>query len=103
MKNIAGIDPTDTKRSATPRAPFDRSVASWTLGSTDAHAPQNSPSVVNPSRVVDLRGSAVLVPGGVGLPERPPGIPPVAPRCELGLEPPSLGADVTSLILREAA
>ncbi len=44
-----------------------------------------------------------VVPGGVGLPERPPGVPPVAPGCELGFEPSSFRADVTGLILREAA
>jgi hypothetical protein len=56
MKNIAGTEPTETKSSATPSAPFESSVASCTLGSTDAHAPQKSPSVVNPASVVDLRG-----------------------------------------------
>src|SRR5262245_39135786 len=95
MKNIAGTEPTETNRSATPSAPLDSIVASCTLGSTDAHAPQKSPSVVKPKRVADLRG--------IRFPERPPRLPPVASGRKLGFEPSSLGADVTGLILREAA
>src|SRR4051812_42423181 len=56
MKNIAGTEPSETKSNATPSAPFERSVASCTLGSTDAHEPQNSPSVTKPASVDDLRG-----------------------------------------------
>ena len=44
IRSIAGSEPTEMKRSATPSVPFDAPVARWTLGSTDAQAPQKRPS-----------------------------------------------------------
>ena len=49
MKSIAGIEPSATQRSAMPSAPFETPVARCTSGSTEAHAPQKSPSVTNAS------------------------------------------------------
>jgi len=58
MRNITGIEPTLTNSIATPSAPFDAPVATWTLGSTAAQAPQKSPSARNPASVGPRRGSS---------------------------------------------
>src|SRR5947209_12117403 len=55
-RNIAGIEPTETKSIATPSAPFVVFVASCTAGSTAAHAPQKSPSARKPASVGLRRG-----------------------------------------------
>src|SRR5215210_5943955 len=58
--SIAGSEPTLTNRSATPSAPLDAPVARWTLGSTDAQAPQKSPSARNPASVPRRSRRALL-------------------------------------------
>src|SRR5581483_491459 len=49
--SIAGIEPTLTKSSARPSAPFEAPVARCTLGRTAAHAPQKRPRTTNPAPV----------------------------------------------------
>src|SRR5579884_1258804 len=59
--SIAGREPTATKRSATPSPAFDAPVASCTLGSTAAHAPQKRPSATKPASVGRRCGVTRLV------------------------------------------
>src|SRR4051812_36083201 len=103
MRNIAGIAPSDTKSSATPSAPFDVPVACCTLGRTDAHAPQKRPRTTNPASVGPLRGGRTRRPRRVGLPERPPRVPPAAAGVELRGDALALRPDRVVLLARVAA
>src|SRR5882672_7147296 len=60
-RNIAGIEPRLTNSIARPSAPLEAPVASCTLGSTAAHAPQKSPSEKKPASVGFRRGSSAIV------------------------------------------
>src|SRR6476469_6739078 len=107
MKSIDGIEPSATQRSAMPSAPFETPVARCTSGSTDAQAPQKSPSVTNASSVGNRLDvvTSVLVPA-VGqlrlcpLGRREPLLPAGRPRP---LRPDALpfGADRGSLVRTE--
>src|SRR5690242_21594604 len=99
MNSIDGIEPSETKSSATPSAPFETPVARCTSGSTDAHAPQKSPSVTNASSVGNRLASvtSVLVPAVGELGGRPlcgwqPVLPARRPR-PLGPDALALGPD----------
>src|SRR5207244_9306063 len=105
-----GIAASVTKSRAKPSVPFESPTATWTLGSTDAHAPQKSPSATKAARVGPLRGPTrsdterfvPRIPGGFGLPERPPGIPPAKTRIEVGDDAAPLGPRRLDLFARAA-
>ena len=115
-KSIAGSEPTVTNSIATPSAPFETPVASCTLGSTAAHAPQKSPSARKPASVGlrlgverSVRHLRRLTPSRISRPRRgrapraPTTDPTSAARVELGGDPPALGPGRLDLLHRVAA